>query len=340
MARYGPWIQEPDYEDVTRLERPEQLAILTAASEPTRSDGRFSTTEVFDVPPPPYPMQPFIDLPALLSSALLSDYPGSPEEGLTSSGAVDLGYANGVELLNASAGSSAYAGSSIAPVVPGYYFSGRPEKWRPFAFYPEDYDEAAVGIEFEGDPDPVFGWGMPEWLSAEIDPTTALVGTIRERIDTNDGYYRNEPAVSRTFSSEIRAAPSWPGPATGVPLLEFFTDPYDYTTSGGSERRTLGTPVTITGSLVPDSGGVVWMRTPDYVPPTHPPAGEGGTWDWSYGWGFDSLRVRWTLRPPRYRWIYDTEPIRRVWPERDDTRRTWPPATSQQASGQTWGGYL
>lgn len=69
--------------------------------------------------------------------------------------------------------------------------------------------------------------------------------------------------------------------------------------------------------------------------------GEGGSVSTSEGlnyWG------TYTIRPPRFRWIYGTTPIRQTF-ARDDhlaggAYQTWPTPKSEQESNRTFGGYL
>lgn len=304
MVAFGPWTQDPDYDEVPLWEPEDRYRTLEAIGEPTQSEGEFSEQEVFESGPP-WPTSPYANLGSLLSNALVADNAPGPLYA-PSNGLVSLSYVTAVASLNYIGSASAAASASIAPVVPGYPTEGEPLGVYPFRYYPEDEPEDAIDIEYEGD-NPL---GIPEWLTVAIDPATTLTGVIRERID-RPGEFSFQEAVSRSFASEIRVAGGWPGPQGGTRVHEMSTAPGEYTTVAGNQRRSLGSTVSLSPH-VPSSGGVLWIRTPDYVPASVAPDGGSGDWDWSYGWGFLRLYYRWTLRPPRYRWVYDSTPHRRI----------------------------
>lgn len=336
MVSYGPWTQDPDYDSVVLWEADDRRRTLVAMGWPTQSQGQFSEEEIVE-DGPPFPTTPYEHMGDLLSNALVADDTPDPI-GTLSSGQNLLSYNTSIILLDYAGGASAIASASIAPVVPGVPDVVAPQRWRPHTFYPEDEPDDAVDIEYEGD-NPT---GIPEWLAVEIDPTTTLTGIIHEEISGT--YSLDQDAVSRTFTSEIRTDTSWPGPQNGTQVDVMETLPGDYTPVGSQHVRNLGHAVTLT-PYVPagDSGALVWIRTPDYVESSIPPDGSGGSWDWYYGWGFNGLRLRWTLRPPRYRWVYDTAPYRRTSPNDaavEGARRNFPPSKAAQSGRRTSGGYL
>jgi hypothetical protein len=334
MPTYGPWIQDPDYLRGVSWNIGSQADVLTKQGLTRHSGGVLLNTEDSDDTPPPFPTSPYSDLASMLSTALNMD----DESPGVEPGGVSLRYGATVVSLKGRGQSEVRASVARVPLVPGVPSASSDVGWEPFDFMPEEWPEDAIDIEFEG------GDWTPQWLTAEIASTTELYGYILE--DIGGTYTLDQAQVSRPFTSEIRVASGWPGASLGVSVDVFETGPSDYDVGagvGGSSWRTLGHAVPLTEHVEP-SGGVLWLWTPDYVPSSIPPDGSAGSWVWSYGWGFERLRLNWMLRPPRYRWIYDSVPIRRTYP-RDDglaggSRRTWPPSKAVQSSNRTSGGYL
>jgi hypothetical protein len=334
MPTYGPWIQEPDYLRGVSWDISAQTDVLAKQGLTRQSGGSLLTTEDSDAPPPPYPTSPYNDLPSMLSTALNMNDP-APD---VAPGGVRMQYGTSAPLLLARGQSEVRASAARVPLVPGVPTSTTDTGWAPFDFMPQEWPEDAIDIEFEG------GDWTPQWLTAEIAATTELYGSIFE--DVTGPHELNRARVSGPFTSEIRVAAGWPGVSLGTSVDIFVTGPSDYDPDSGvagSAGRLLGHTVPLTEHIEP-SGGVMWLWTPEFVPATTVPDGSNGDWIWSYGWGFERLRLNWMLRPPRYRWIYDSVPIRRVYP-RDDglaggAGRTWPPPRSTQSSRRTFGGYL
>jgi hypothetical protein len=337
MVSYGPWTQDPDYESFSTWNISAQTNVLTKQGLTRHSGGSLLVTEDSDEPPPPYPTNPYINLPSMLSTALNMNNDAPPG---VEPGGVSLRYGTAAPLLLARGQSEVRASAARVPLVPGYASAASPDGWRKHDYLPEVWPADAVDIEFE----PENPEGFAEWLTAEIDPSTLLYGNIFE--DITGTHELNQARVSRPFTSEIRVAPGWPGASLGTSVDVFETGPSDYDPDSGLAGyagRTLGHTVPLTEHVQP-SGGVMWLWTPDYVPSSIPPDGSAGSWVWSYGWGFERLRIRWMLRPPLYRWVYDSVPIRRTYPRDDGLagggRRTWPPSKAIQSSNRTSGGYL
>jgi hypothetical protein len=334
MPTYGPWIQDPDYLRGVSWDIGDQVDTLAKQGLTRHSGGSLLTQETSEDPPPPFPTVPYEQLGTMLSTALNMNEDDSPG---VEPGGVSLRYGTAVVLLKGRGQSEVRAAAARVPLVPGEPAESEETGWRPFTYIPQEWPEDAIDIEYEdGD--------LAEWLTAEIAANTELYGNIFE--DITGTHDLNQARVSRPFTSEIRVAPGWPGVSLGTSIDVFETGPSDYDPDSGvagSSGRLLGHTVPLTEHVEP-SGGVMWLWTPDFVPASIIPDGSSGSWQWSYGWGFERLRLNWILRPPRYRWVYDTVPIRRTFP-RDDglgggAPRTWPSSRAVQSSNRTVGGYL
>lgn len=109
----------------------------------------------------------------------------------------------------------------------------------------------------------------------------------------------------------------------------------------------LGADFAIPSGDVGPEGVVLYTLThtvPDPLHATVAPSVLFRDFWWEAGTLFWTAAVAWTVRPPRYRWIFDTAPVRRCYP-RDDSLaggapRTYPPSRGLQAGMRTSGGYL
>lgn len=197
------------------------------------------------------------------------------------------------------------------------------------------WEPGAIGIDYETQPyDPGNPWasGLGVTLTRGISSTTTQLGGRWS--DSGD------PAVVPAASSAIMLQ------VVGAEVPQQIGSVPPPLTAGFAidQHVALGAPIDLTGySGFLESGGWIWTRQPvipDSV--TDPAPYSSGTLE--YGWGFEYLRIDSVVRPPLWRWVFDTEPYRRIFP-RDDglaggTPRTWPPSKSVQAGNRTSGGYL
>lgn len=345
MVAYGQWTQDPDYDRGVTWNVADRGRVLQAAGSPTESTGYVYDEEVTESTP--YSTAPYERLETMLSTALVQD--DDDGDGIGEGGNVALSYSTQPLSGLSKAASDVSASVSLAPILPGIptTSSAYPEGWAPFTYFPGgDIPEGAVGIEFEGVP----GWGWDsapvEWLAVEILPNTRLTGDISESGGPNGAGIERQ-YVSRPFETEIRAATIFPGPAAGTLVHGFTTEVEEGGvggTAGSNSGRDLGSAVTLTDALgAGGPGGIVWMRPSSYVPPSVIPDGRAWSVAWTYGWGFYQFRLLWRLRPPRYRWVFDSVPILQT-THRDDhlaggAYQTWPAPTSRQLSNTTFGGY-
>ena len=200
--------------------------------------------------------------------------------------------------------------------------------------------ENAIGVEYEGHP-----WNPADPWSADVDVRateitgTRILGRTDLRADVNDPTSGSGDFPVPFTTSLYVAAPSGSG---GVQVADIPGGP-----SAGFFVRDLGVDIDITDIVGSSGAGQVYVLTPLHATTADPDetdSVEGSHGTVSYGWGIADLRVEWTYRAPRYRWIYDTVPFRRTYP-RDDSLaggsgRTWPPPRSVQSSNRTVGGYL
>lgn len=216
---------------------------------------------------------------------------------------------------------------------------------RDYFFNPPNYGytapPGAIGIDYEGLPyDPsAYAWrsGPATKVSRALSSAapTVLRGPWWEEVN---GAYVGVPAgstqvVFRADGSDTEQILATLGPPVGTPGVD------------AEATKTLPGDIDLTGLLDPDLwSGVLWTRpSPIFVPPITDPS-EINQVEVRYGWGFENVRIDTIVRPPRWRWVFDSTPIQQT-SHRDDhlaggAYQTWPAPTSRQLSNTTFGGYL
>lgn len=332
MVTYGPWTQDPDYDTVVTWRHD------IGATSARRAE--FQAYRGFE----PYPVKHYTneerDLPVTdgqAADALASAATGPTTPVGAIPGSVttrDTSISRDYEIIDLLAGTyyaRATAEVGLFPwlVIPGVASAG-PSGLSPFYYTPPPLPTGAVGVEFEGDET-----GVSTWQRAWVAETTTLLAQNR---DDSDGDSTYEP-VSGGFTTQLWASG---GGVDGVLLS--ITKPVPATTA--TVTATLDTAPEITSML---TGGslTLYTETRGFLSPQHPSTPDAASESWRYGWSIDVLHLRWRLRPPRYRWIYDEAysiAYRRTFP-RDDglaggAGRTFPPSRALQSSNRIGGGYL
>lgn len=342
MPTVGPWIQDADFEQAVVWDAGDATDVLVknAMMDP---ESQLATSETSAEGPGAYPVGPYDDLEEMLAG-VISSY------ALTATQWTAFSYGSGEVKPGFIyvARSSVTAGTSYTAVAAGFPSESQPNGVSPFYYWPPDHGvdqpEGAVGIEFEG------GNDVSEWLAVELDPAgTELRGTISERFDQEPDTHEESTTVSGPFATHVRIGGIGATPAELPGILTAPGD-YDVIGSSGYSKRPYGPieqePLQLSDYLshTPGSVSLLAMNNPVFIPHSSPPDGLAGVWAWTYGWGWWETRYVWTLRPPRYRWIYDTVPIRQTTHRNDHLAggafQTWPPPTSEQLSNVTFGGYL
>lgn len=211
-----------------------------------------------------------------------------------------------------------------------------------FAYWPLEHvtaDPDAIGIEFEGttfDPSNPFpsapGVEVGLALAADTQLSAWVQDTTVPSGDIGNGWTTNLHVTSTDFHEILDAR----GNGTVVNSNETF------------HREDYGYDVDL--SILADKGwqGTIYADTTDVILPVGLPddvstPGFLQSGVVSYGWIIDPPALLWTLRPPLYRWVYDTKPYRRTFPSdaaTEGARRTFPPSAAIQSSNRTSGGYL
>jgi len=351
MVSYGPWVQEPDYEFVVEWDSNDNSDPLVdfdlkpnTAAKGYREIPGWDSDGARDL------------LPEALGDAIAEMGDDDYESGLPAVKGTRLSYnieTHGPGFDNPYSFATAYTHSPqwlIIPATPSNNDAG----WRPFNYWPGLYaggdqvwPEGVIGIDWQDKPgpyDPPYETLTPEWVKVMLEPTTQLVGENLD--DSNSGIEANAP-ISGAFSSElaVRLIGSGEMPDTEPAVAYADSDPNapDY---NRASRILGGDPVDLSEYLTAQDGALVlFARTPGYVGQRYPHDVTviGGNPRWEYGWVVDRLDLRWTLRPPVYRWVYDSIPYRRTFP-RDDSLaggagRNYPPSRARQTSNRT-SGYL
>lgn len=333
MVTYGPWIQDPDYLQYQTVSQ--SSGNDYADGMPLFGYGLKATETETPFQDPAYP---------ITEQDLKRSYdvvnPNTPDGDATAvTNAWGSTYSWGYQ-LSLPAGVASTWGAQTARrwgrVVPHEY------SYNPSNFFPRD--PAAIGIDYEGAPyDPTLQYplnlsGPASKVSRAISWASELRGMWR---DDSRG---TEAAVRPFSTTEIWLLPA----GTGDPIKVGEVGPPDAVSDGANALvRTLDTTIDLT-PWIQEYGwaGKIWTRQPAFVPPANGP-GPDSTGRVDYGWGFADLRIDTVVRPPRYRWVYATEPAesyRRIFP-RDDAlgagaARTFPRPRSAQGSNRTSGGYL
>lgn len=222
-------------------------------------------------------------------------------------------------------------------IPPGTYTAGA-LGWSPFYFEPDNWPENAVGIEYDNEA----GEGIAEGVSVRV-----LANTVFEGVNLDNSAHLGQdltaPPVTRLLAQTPEQFNASDGPGT-----EFLASEITLIAPGstGATSVTLGEDFDLTPYMTP-VGMVLSTFTDSFIPPQNDDTYSGFSLTnyWEYGYAIDLIRVGWTLRPPRYRWIYDTTTptYRRIYP-RDDglaggAPRNWPPSKGVQTSNRT-SGYL
>ena len=314
MVSYGPWIQYGAYEEwwaVSTFNSPPLYEEVTAAAE--------AETAFQD---PPYAILG-IDVAVVfetMKSALPNGAPGSVR--------ISTDY----EL--AQVGTEWRSHWRADGLHRRWNVSGYSPEWSPFQadeWDPSQADPAAIGIEYEGqpfDPENPYAITTPTITAQYLAAGTTLTGSF--------GDLRTGPGEALPWSSSTGIYID-----DGEPLVEIPGHAFD--TDGTSIEQTFTGPrVDITSfGTGTDFNSFFYTKTLAVNPGSLAPVDTGFT---VYGWLLDRLQFDLALMPPRWRWVYDTTPIRQTF-ARDDhlaggAYQTWPPPKSEQESNRTFGGYV
>jgi hypothetical protein len=198
---------------------------------------------------------------------------------------------------------------------------------------------SAVGLAFENHPyNPEDPWGFITWdvaqnLALRLRSTTELEGQFE------DGRVLGGEPLPWSSSSNLMLSVAG---AAAAEEVGSFSGP-SFSTSPNWYIRTLGVSIDLTvhGALEPGWSANLYTHTPAARVGGDPGFPESTVT--SFGWLLNDLRFEADVRPPRYRWVYDSAPYRRTFP-RDDglaggAGRTYPPSRAIQTSNRT-SGYL
>lgn len=209
---------------------------------------------------------------------------------------------------------------------------------RVHAYLPYPQPPDAIGIEYDGipyDPEDPFAFGAADVLTFGIAADTELAGHWE---DTSNPNSYNLLDVATTVL--MRPA------VTDAPTLTIATLPPAPDNSPTDQERLLGEAVDLTAYLPASPGDIatIWSRPAQAYVTSYGDIGEVGSQARvDYGWGITQLQTEWSLRPPLYRWVFDTAPYRRAFPNdaaTESARRTFPPSRAMQAGRRTSGGYI
>lgn len=318
MTTYGPWIQDPDYTQTSQVTDSTRLSVLAAKGIDAfpRLWGTASFTSVL--------------APAFVEDIWFIGLEPELEDNVMGDGAGDGERANWLQRAGG------YSGSEDVYINTAHFVKGHapfPVAWYPVPYAPATPD-GAVGIEWQST-------SLSERLGVALLPETVMrnsgvfaepgVGYIM-----NLGYADWGRALAETYRGPD------PDPAHGVSTVlhsQAMSVVEDTTVD-----FQLGARIDLTDHMSDlAAGGVLYTLNDGFVPHVTPDTGFDESW--SYGTTILRAMVEETLRPPVYRWIYDTVPVayRRIYP-RDDglaggARRNWPPSKGVQTSNRT-SGYL
>lgn len=324
MPAYGPWIQEPDYEDTNRQRDTDSRQRIMSENAPY-IDVQGSGSEMI-VGTEWVLVSNGQAMVALNKAAIRAADREAPSGSVFKT--TRIARTHYADVIGGSEwGSEA---SATVNLMPYFVFPGG------FTFYPGDSDPEvgawptdAIGFEFEGD-NPL---GKAETLSLRLLSITQMVGENRDNSGP-DGIAR----------------PLLEAPSTGI-WIDRFDDVPDQQliefSPGNKGPATLPLGEDIELPLLPD-GMIVYTKTSMFIPPQMEDSASLFTLpnSWIYGYYIARLDVGYTLRPPRYRWIFEdtSEPYRRIFP-RDDalgagSARNYPPPKARASSSRIGGGYL
>lgn len=296
MPTPGPWIQEPDYDLTVQWGLDKMRDLMQAQLSMAPGERASSGVDEEQVEDGPYPIEPYLRLPDALGGLMA----GNHYESWAGAGVNYLNYATG-GIYPMVSGAEASWGASLVVVMPGRP-TGAPQAINPFWFGPGDSDpayadwpEGVLEVEYEGDPD-----GVAQWLTVELMPSTVLYGE-----HGMDG--PNPVTFTASYYTHLGVGTEWVSVNDGIALDEIYTTQLQYSETN---TRTLDETYSLTEYMPSgeDPRLFLWMWTPMFIAHADPPEGNGGTWDWSYGWGYNVLHLKWHLHPPRYRFIYEDLP--------------------------------
>lgn len=313
MVSYGPWIQEPNFEDSDSVS---VIGNPGATYETSRADGSWPIQN------PPHEINRLPDLEGTYYGAI-SGLDGEPSFVTMQTGYTQYGVSASAEWSH--------------DVEVNHFTTTAPLD---DYFEPSEYDDDAIGLQYEGvtyDPDRPFDDTTATPVKLWLDTTfTRFSGRF---LDFRSGTGSPLP-WSMSSRLELVVGGSLEVLASGI---------YDTGVGGGSQFTGLpGGRIELTEhGLGSDFEGTFTVRTSSLITPSD----EDLVWPnqhfLSYGWTVNRLEFTHELHPPRYRWIYatdDTPTYRRIFP-RDDglaggAPRNFPPSKSTQSGNRTSGGYL
>lgn len=331
MVSYGPWVQDPAYEQYTTY-----TVDATYDNRYLGDDGGGGYT---DNPQSASPRQ------VLLYDLEQALYVAKAAHGDVSGQGIDHGVEVGY-------------GQQMPTVVPPMYLSNwgatyTRARWRVapspdgYSYSPSSeghFDPDAVALQFEGsDPGPTYMSGAASIEGVTIGALTTIITRVGDSSPTNglvpgdlsDGSWQTDVVLH---------------PDGGSDTVLHRVSGFAQTTEANTYTTTLGTNIDVT-ALLASAGwsGELWTETPAVILPRKMPesATEVASGIVRYGWLLLRPRISYMVKPPRYRWVYadDGPPsYRRIFPRADGlgggAPRNWPRPKSIQASNRTSGGYL
>lgn len=315
MVSYGPWTQDPDYTTFR--------TISTADNPPAYTNPIGTGEGSTPFQDPVYPIT-VGDLTAVFGDAQTAvDNEGGWVEWLAST--YDLSFPN----WRSSWSSRIWA--RRFPIADKQHLYSPPN----FGSLPPD---GAIGVEYVGqpfDPDEPWAWGPATTLTFHLGPETKLEGQFEDN--------RVASAAPLPWGVETRLMITPPDePKVQIASVESPAND----TANNWLIRDLNESIDLApyGALESGWTAVLHTETPTVIIGGDPgPYGDTYT---RYGWLFKALRINNDLRPPLYRWVFEsTAPTyRRNYP-RDDglaggARRNYPPSKAVQSGNRTSGGYL
>lgn len=217
-----------------------------------------------------------------------------------------------------------------------------------FEYYPSFYgpgDPDAIGLEFEDGPPYDPGNPFP-WAPAPEVGLSLSAGTLLATRAGDDSAPTGE--LDTGWTTDIRVICN---PAPGVEVNELVAERDNngiLNTGNSMYREPLGVDVDLAAMEAYGWDFRIYAETRTVIGPHHlPEAGDsvfGAFGVVTYGWNLDRLAVVWIVRPPRYRFVYDTVPYRRLTQRGDGlaggARRIHPRPKSIQGSNRRGGGFL
>jgi len=328
MVSYGPWRQDPDFEQSSTYTED-----ATFDNRYLGDDGGGGWTDNG------WSASGYQVTQGDLEAAFLGAMEGHDE-------VPDFGIDHGVE----------YGYGQQARVVPEEYLANwgalyMRAKWRiapdvsGYSYWPPNYghfDPDAVAIQYEGfAPVPVSLSGAASIVGVALDGLTQIITRVGDSTDTGGEV---DEGLSDPWDTKIMVRPLG---YEGDPVIAHAIAGFGSPTWPNALTTTLGADLDLT-NLLGEFGwsGDVWTDTPIFVTPRYMPetGEEVASGDVKYGWLLKAPQVTYLVRPPRYRWVYESDPYRRIFP-RDDalgagSNRTFPPSKAIQSSNRTSGSYL